>query len=108
MKKIISLLFIVLFAMTAYVAQASAEDPVPAGKIPATTDEPNGDGRPPEPADPSGVLVYGHPAPSGACKSCQTAGIANLSSTSVMRRASPGAQQSPTTAPANEPANSGN
>ena len=59
MKKIISLLLIVLFAMTAYSTQASAEDSFPTGRTAATGDEPNGDGQTLEAANQSGVTVLG-------------------------------------------------
>ncbi|AZZ35365.1 hypothetical protein CIK05_00615 [Bdellovibrio sp. qaytius] len=89
MKKIISLLLIVLFATTAYSVTASADDAFPTGRVTATGDEPNGDGQTPEEANQSGVTVPGAGASQvKVCKNCQQAGNVLLSSST--RRAAPG------------------
>lgn len=88
MKKIISLLLIVLFAVTAYSTQASAQD-FPKGRTAAVGDEPNGDGQTVEEANQSGVTVLGAGAAQvKTCTNCQKAGNVLLSSST--RRASPG------------------
>lgn len=93
MKKIISLLLIVLFAMTAYSTQASAdEDSFPKGRTAASGDEPNGDGQTVESTNQSGVTVLGAgPSQVKTCKDCEKAGNVLLSSST--RRAAPGVQQ---------------
>lgn len=89
MKKIISLLLIVLFATTTYSTQASAEDAFPAGKVTAVGSDPNGDGQPVEEANQSGVTALGGGTSQvKTCINCQKAGNVLLSSST--RRASPG------------------
>ncbi len=88
MKKIISLLLIVLFAVTTYSTQASADE-FPKGRTAAVGDEPNGDGQAVEEANQSGVTVLGAGASQvKTCTNCQKAGNVLLSSST--RRASPG------------------
>lgn len=91
MKKIISLLLIVLFAITAYSTQASAQE-FPSGRVAAVGDEPNGDGQTVEEANQSGVTVLGAGASQvKTCTNCQKSGNILLSSST--RRASPGVIQ---------------
>lgn len=91
MKKIISLLLIVLIA-TVFSTQAFAEDSFPSGRTAATGDEPNGDGQTPEEANQSGVTVIGAGTSQvKTCTNCQKAGNVLLSSST--RRASPGIMQ---------------
>lgn len=89
MKKIISLLLIVLFASITYSTQALADDKFPSGRTAAAGDEPNGDGQTIEEANQSGVTVLGAGASQvKTCTNCQKAGNVLLSSST--RRASPG------------------
>lgn len=92
MKKLISLLMIVLFSVIAYSTQASAEDSFPKGRTAAAGDEPNGDGQPVEEVNQAGVTVLGAGKQQAkTCIGCQTAGKILLSSST--RRASPGVRQ---------------
>ncbi|MES2802547.1 MAG: hypothetical protein V4654_08660 [Bdellovibrionota bacterium] len=92
MKKIISLLLIVLFASITYSTQALAEDAFPAGRNTLVGDEPNGDGKTLEEANQSGVTFLGAGAAQvKTCTNCQKAGNVLLSS--AARRASPGIRQ---------------
>ncbi len=93
MKKIISLLLIVLVAAIAYPTMAKAEDSFPSGRVTATGDEPNGDGQPVEQAvNQSGVTYLGSGSSQvKTCTNCQKSGNILLSSTT--RRAAPGVIQ---------------
>lgn len=94
MKKIISLLLIVLFAVTVNPTTAqAADDSFPAGRVSATGDEPNGDGQPIEQAvNQSGVTFLGSGSSQvKTCTNCQKSG--NILLTSTTRRASPGVTQ---------------
>lgn len=91
MKKIISLLLIVLFATTAYPTTAqAADDSFPTGRVTATGDEPNGDGQPVQQAvNQSGVTYLGNGASQvKTCTNCQKSG--NVTLTVGGRRANPG------------------
>lgn len=92
MKKIISLLMIVLFSVIAYSTQAKAEDAFPSGRTAAVGDEPNGDGQAVEESNQAGVTVLGAgQAQVKTCKNCQQSG--NILLSSKTRRASPGIVQ---------------
>ncbi len=93
MKKIISLLLIVLFATTAYPTTAYAEDSFPTGRVAATGDEPNGNEQPVEQAvNQSGVTYLGNGASQvKTCTNCQKSG--NVTLTIGGRRANPGILQ---------------
>lgn len=92
MKKIISLLMIVLFSVMAYSTQASAQESFPSGRVTATGDEPNGDGQAVEEANQAGVTVLGAgQSQVKTCKNCQQSG--NILLSSKTRRASPGVTQ---------------
>ena len=95
MKKIISLVMIVLFSVMTYSTQAFAEDPFPKGRTPATGPERNGDGEEVVSANQSGVTVPGNGSDQvKTCMGCQTSGGQGLVRLSTAnRRASPGVKQ---------------
>ncbi|MCM2353627.1 MAG: hypothetical protein NDI63_08420 [Pseudobdellovibrio sp.] len=90
MKKIISLVMIVLFSVIS--TQAMAEDAFPAGRVAATGPERNGDGQDVVTENQSGVTVLGAGSSQvKTCMGCQTSGNVILSS--AARRAGPGVKQ---------------
>lgn len=89
MKKIISLIMIVLLSVIAYTTQASAQegDAFPKGRVAAVGDEPNGDGQDVQEANQAGVTVLGAGnSQVKVCKNCQQAGNVLLSSSGRIAR----------------------
>lgn len=93
MKKIISLVMIVLFSVIS--TQAFAEDAFPSGRVAATGPERNGDGQDVVTENQSGVTVLGAGTSQvKTCMGCQTSGDPGLVRlSSANRRASPGVKQ---------------
>lgn len=92
MKKIMSLLVIVMFLVMSYTTQASAQEAFPKGRVTAVGAEPNGDGQEVQETNQAGVTALGAGSSQvKTCKNCQQAGNVLLSSAS--RRASPGVKQ---------------